>query len=63
MKHNINFYYNPWDDAHVQFMKEKFIEGFPVLLNCEIDELEDNRNSDGTRNVTGYKMPALDGWN
>ena len=63
IKHNINFYYNLWDDTHVQFMKETFVEGFPVLLNCEIDDLEDNRNSDGTRNVTGYKMPALDGWN
>ena len=44
-------------------MKEKFIDGQPVVLNCEISELEENRTLDGKFNETGYKIPALEAWN
>lgn len=62
-KHNINFFYNFWDDNQVKFMKEKFLDGQLVLLNCEIDELEENRASDGQLNATGYKIQAMEAWN
>ena len=39
-KHNINFYYNFWDEVQTRFMKEKFQDGQPVVLCCEIDSLE-----------------------
>lgn len=62
-KHNINFFYNFWDDNQVKFMKEKFLDGQLVLLNCEIDDLEENRASDGQLNATGYKIQAMEAWN
>lgn len=62
-KHNINFNYNFWDGNQSEFMKEKFIDGQPVVLNCEISELEENRTLDGKFNETGYKIPALEAWN
>jgi len=61
-KHNINFYYNLWDEKHKQFMEEHFYEDQPVYLNCITDDLEENRMADGTLNPTGYKVPALDGY-
>lgn len=63
IKHNINFTYNFWDDKQNEFMKDVFKEGYPVLLNCEIDELEANITPDGSRNVTGYKIQAMEAWN
>lgn len=63
IKHNINFYYNPRDDEQCRFMTDKFTEGCLVLLNCEIDELDENRLSDGSLNATGYKIQAVDAWN
>jgi MoxR-like ATPase len=62
-KHNINFTYNFWDGNQSEFMKEKFIDGQLVLLNCEISELEENRTPDGRFNDTGYKIQALEAWN
>lgn len=62
-KHNINFYYNYWDENQVNFMKDKFFDGQLILLNCEIDELEENRASDGQLNATGYKIQAMEAWN
>lgn len=62
-KHNINFYYNYWDENHFKFMKEKFFDGQLILLNCGIDELEENRTPDGQLNATGYKIQTLEAWN
>lgn len=62
-KHNINFYYNFWDDSQIRFMKEHFPDGQPVLLDCEIDLLEENRTATGELNATGYKINGVDGWN
>lgn len=61
-KHNINFFYNYWDENHNNFMLQHFYDGQPVVLNCEIEELEENRMPDGTINPTGYKVPAIDGF-
>ena len=62
-KHNINFFYNVWDSNVVDFMRTHFLDGQPVLLSCDLDELEENRTADGTLNPTGYKYPAIDGYN
>lgn len=62
-KHNINFYYNFWDENQVKFMRERFFDGQLVALNCEIDELEENRTPDGQLNATGYKMQTLEACN
>lgn len=62
-KHNINFYYNFWDENQVKFMRERFFDGQLVALNCEIDELEENRTSDGQLNPTGYKIQAMEACN
>ena len=61
-KHNINFYYNFWDEQQTRFMEQKFKDGQLVLLECEIDELEENRNSAGELNATGYKIDAVESW-
>ncbi len=61
-KCNINFYYNFWDENQNKFMEEKYYEGQLVVLNCEIDELDENRISDGSLNATGYKIPAIEGY-
>ena len=62
-KHNINFYYNFWDESQTRFMKEHFPDGQPVLLDCEIDSLEENRTATGVLNATGYKINGVDAWN
>lgn len=62
-KHNINFYYNFWDEVQTRFMKEKFQDGQPVVLCCEIDSLEENRTATGELNATGYKINGVDAWN
>ena len=62
-KHNINFFYNVWEESHVKFMSANFPENQPVYLFCEEDKLEENRMSDGSLNPTGYKVPAIDGYN
>jgi hypothetical protein len=60
-KCNINLYYSPWDDNQTKFMDGRFYDGQAVILNAEIDDLEENRQPDGTLNPTGYKIPAIDG--
>ena len=61
-RHNINFYYNLWNDEQVKFVNSHYYENHPIILNCDIDELEENRMPDGTLNPTGYKYPAVDGY-
>lgn len=61
--HNINFWYSYYDNEQINFMKEKFSEGYPVLLNCEIEELKENRTPDGVLYQTGYKILAMEAWN
>ena len=62
-KNNINFYYNVYDSNVTDFMDQRFKDGELAVLNCEIDELDENRSSDGQLNQTGYKLSAVEGCN
>ena len=62
-KNNINFYYSIWDKSQVDFMYSRFHDNELAVLNCEIDQLDENRKSDGQLNETGYKISALEGCN
>ena len=63
LKHNINFYYNFWDEMQAKFMRDKFQDNQLVLLNCDVSDLVENRSSSGELNATGYKLSAVDAWN
>ncbi len=62
-KNNINFYYNIWDKAQVDFMYSRFHDGELAVLDCDIDQLDLNIRNDGQLNETGYKLSAWDGCN
>ncbi len=58
--HNINLYYNIYDDNIVRTMKETFHQDQLMVFEFELDNLEDNVDYSGTRNNTGYKVSAID---
>ncbi len=64
--HNINFAYK-FDrdgDGEGKQMSDMFLEDMLYLLDYDLDELEENRQSDGSLNPTGYKINnAVTLWN
>lgn len=57
---NINLFYNIWDEKHVKFMEDHFYEGQYVLFEFSVDELQENKDSSGHLNPTGYKVAGVD---
>ncbi len=57
---NINFSYDWHDQTVVKQMEKMFVDNGLFVFEFETDDLQDNLNSYGERNRTGYKVQVLD---
>ena len=53
---NINIFYNVYDTIQAERAKNMFDNDRILVLEFEMDDLQDNINTDGRRNPTGYKI-------
>ena len=59
-RHNINLFYNYRVETSVEFMRLHFFENQLIIFEFELDDLQDNYDNSGDRNLTGYKINVED---
>lgn len=57
---NINLNYSVWDSEQCDRMQARFKADQLVIADFETEELQENRDSNGVLNQTGYRMSCFD---